>query len=495
MSDINVKLGTDNTGLATGLKTAQGQVASAAKNMAAQFAGAFAAGSIIAGLRSVMTELDNVGKMAERFGTNAEEIQKIKLAADLAGTSIEGIGKGFGNATKQAAGGSEEAQKAFARLNIRAEDFVNMSLTEKMLAVSAGLQNVEGSGERLALVMQLLGRSGAEALPFLLAGPEALKKQFDETAVVGDGVVKQIEEANDRMEELQHGATVLAGNLIAAFKIVIEAVSMGVGQSINILFTLFDAASEGMNAIKEAGGQILKGNFSGAKDSLSGIGDRMKSEFTEGIETSKNLWSNFMGEIDKMAMPARRQNKGGVFMPDEEGGGSDSSAKEAAREAARVAKEAADIEAAALREKNAALQEEQGLREQLFEQTRKNKLEAMSEVEQIAALKKELEVVSQFTDTGSLLASEKLRGEIAAKERGLAGKSDPKSTAAALQSVEVDSFRKIGLSLGRVNYGSTSSPNSGEEKLVKNTGDSLSELKKIANNTRNGIPFATFGGS
>jgi hypothetical protein len=173
--------------------------------------GVLAGGMALAGLKSMMNDFDRVGKLATRFGTSAESIQRVSVAANIAGTSIDEVAKAMtkaGIAASRAANGNEAAAKQFASLGIDARAFADADIDQKLIMVSEALARAGGDADKTNTLIEILGtRGGANLLP-LLGNTAALKKEMAGVAVVSSDMVKKIEEANDRMTRLGNTVTV-----------------------------------------------------------------------------------------------------------------------------------------------------------------------------------------------------------------------------------------------------------------------------------------------
>lgn len=135
-----------------------------------QLASALGLGVVGGYFKNLFTEMDRVQKIGQRFGETAEVVQKIGHAASLAGSSLEGVAKGLTVVTKnayEAATGNEKFAEAFAALGIKAEEFVNLPMDEKVVLLARAMEGAQGNGQKLALAMQVLGKGGAELIPLL----------------------------------------------------------------------------------------------------------------------------------------------------------------------------------------------------------------------------------------------------------------------------------------------------------------------------------------
>jgi hypothetical protein len=189
-------------------------VGAATAAVAAGIAGAFGTAAARAG---------DISDMAARTGVAAETLQSLDFGAKLAGVEIGELAQSFGflsRSVSAAAAGSAEAQKAWAKagVSIRATDGNLKSADALLLELADKFQGMPEGVEKTALAMQLLGRSGAGALPFLNQGSAAiaeLQKEARELgAVMDDATVAAGDRLGDGFGRLMDGLKGLR-NLIA----------------------------------------------------------------------------------------------------------------------------------------------------------------------------------------------------------------------------------------------------------------------------------------
>jgi len=93
--------------------------------------GILAGGAVLAGLKTLMNDFDRVGKLATRFGDSAESIQRVGVAAKVAGTDVEQVASAMtkaGIAASKAVEGSESMAELFRRAGINARDFASANI-------------------------------------------------------------------------------------------------------------------------------------------------------------------------------------------------------------------------------------------------------------------------------------------------------------------------------------------------------------------------------
>lgn len=212
------------SGLTSGVKAAsssfrslQSDTASLSSSMRALVAinGAQLFGSIassaISGARSLLSYadsqsqvIDSASKMASRLGMTYGEFAGLSLAADLAGVSMETIGKASQKAEiafAKAAGGSKVATAAFAGLGLSVEELNGMSASERFDAIAASIAAIPGEGQRAAAAVGVFGKAGAELLPLFSGGVDGIAQARKEAERLGLALTstqgREVEAMND----------------------------------------------------------------------------------------------------------------------------------------------------------------------------------------------------------------------------------------------------------------------------------------------------------
>lgn len=164
---------------------------------------------IIRGAIDANAALDD---MAEKTGATVENLSALSDVARIGGHDMGTIEAGMVRLTKALAGGDDEAKAAghaLEQLGLKAEDLRKMDTGSAMLEVAKALDQYADSGGKTALVIDLLGRNGAQMLPFLkdltekgelhakvtaqeAAEAEKLQKQFNELKVAGDDLSRSL---------------------------------------------------------------------------------------------------------------------------------------------------------------------------------------------------------------------------------------------------------------------------------------------------------------
>lgn len=222
---LRVNLGIDSAQFQNGLKQAQGglsKFASYARTgmMAAAAAGTAAAAAFGVAVRNTVNAADDMSKAASKIGIPTEELSRLKYAADLSGVSFEGLQGAVGRLSRvmnDAKNGSTEAVDTFNQLGISATnaDGSLKSASQVLTEVSSKFASMPDGAEKTALAMELMGRSGANMIPLLNGGAEAMSSLMAEAdsfgQVFSEQMGKDAEAFNDNISRL----TGLMGNLAA----------------------------------------------------------------------------------------------------------------------------------------------------------------------------------------------------------------------------------------------------------------------------------------
>lgn len=202
------------------------------KRMESAFAGAKAAfvglgaalgtGALLAGIKNIINEADDLAKASRKFGVAVEDLSALKYAGALSDVSLEAIGNGLKKLSVNmldTAAGTGEARDAFKALDISVTDAGGgLKASDQVLAELADkFAGMEDGAGKTALAVKILGRAGADMIPLLNAGSKGLaemKKEAEQLGViVGGDLAQRSEEFNDNLTRL--------GTAADAFKIAI----------------------------------------------------------------------------------------------------------------------------------------------------------------------------------------------------------------------------------------------------------------------------------
>jgi hypothetical protein len=235
-------------GIESGIKGALG-------SLVAPVAALFSVNAVKNAIAHVIEYGSKIQDLSERFGVSAGALQRFGNAAELGGSSLEAVAKGFRflevNQAK-ALSGNDAMVAAFSELGVSVEDL-------KTLGPEQIMRKIGESSLNAADVVKVLGRSALELRP-ILAG-------------IADGTI-QLGNAIDDADVAKLDA------LDDAFKQMKQTVTIGLAPAITSLFTNFNAS------IAEASGKfaalmiLTKASFSGSEATY----DQAKKDAKAAIE-------------------------------------------------------------------------------------------------------------------------------------------------------------------------------------------------------------------
>jgi hypothetical protein len=200
LADLLVRFGADSAELRKTLKTVQSDLSAFTKNVAGlknTLSGAFVAVGaerLVSALADMVVEgteaADRMGKLAQQSGIAVEDLSRLSYAAELNGSSTEGLATALKLLSKEmegAAAGSKSSVALFRAIGVSVTD--STGALRPMGAVLADVADrfaswQDGAG-KAAIAQQLFGKSGAELIPFLNQGSAGLKSLGDEAERLG----------------------------------------------------------------------------------------------------------------------------------------------------------------------------------------------------------------------------------------------------------------------------------------------------------------------
>lgn len=310
--------------------------------------------------KSTIDAIDRFNDMSKKTGVSTEALSQLAYAAKLSGSDIEGVEKGLIKLSKaaiEASTGSKETLSAFNAIGISAKDLAeNLNDPDKLLLKIAGkFEGFEDGAGKVAIALKLLGKSGADLIPFLNEGQEGIRKMMEEADRFGQTVsgksaaaADQFNDNMDRMVAIFKGVANQAiqrllpalsrlsdefvegssntddfnnsvAQLVAGFKalvtgaIVLKSVLFAIGTAMGALagaaVELFknmspaDFANPGLLLVKL--GQNASG-AAGAIQGLKGAFDDIKSGVASDIEKITKLWSDDKDVLEEVHVTVKK---------------------------------------------------------------------------------------------------------------------------------------------------------------------------------------------
>jgi ABC-type transporter Mla subunit MlaD len=253
--DAILRIGAKVTGTEqlTGLQQRFNGLQSAAKNLTTQGGllggalGALAPVATISGLGALVTKTIAAGHemhdLAQRTGVSVEALAKFKKAASTTGTDLGNVAKSLGKLSKglyeTAQTGKGQAAEALKSLGISATDAAGKlkSADQVTLEIADKFKNMPDRVRKTALAVQLFGKSGAEMIPMLNMGGDAIDKlKVKMTAAFAE----KADQYSDKMTVLNGKVGGLAAGLTVALLPALDLMVTGVTKLVEAFTSLPD---------------------------------------------------------------------------------------------------------------------------------------------------------------------------------------------------------------------------------------------------------------
>jgi hypothetical protein len=167
-------------------------------------------------LKSTLTTLDAVSKLARRLDITHEALLGLRHAGELAGISVQAMDKALETFTRrmgEVKAGSGEAKRGLEALGLSAEKMIAMTPDKALLVIADRIETLGTQAEKAAAAYFLFGRAGAQMLNLFEQGAKGIEeaqKQAKELGITLEGYdLTQIEAANDAMLSFKKSMTSL----------------------------------------------------------------------------------------------------------------------------------------------------------------------------------------------------------------------------------------------------------------------------------------------
>ena len=235
---MTFKFAADGTQYKRGLEKMRGETKAFAGGVTKMIGGMIGIG-LVSAFKGWANELDRIGKIAARLGKTTDEVQKIALAAKLAGTDLNTVANAL-TKVEQNAGQAKQGLKtygdAFERLGINTDKFLALSSDQQIIELAKAYQEAGRTGQGMADMLTVLGGRSKEMLPLLSTNISELRKSLDETNTVSAQTIKNAEQMNDMFEKLKNSASASAGSIVDNWRVVGSTIGEAAAQIRHLSF-------------------------------------------------------------------------------------------------------------------------------------------------------------------------------------------------------------------------------------------------------------------
>lgn len=354
---ISLTLGGDNTLLKKKLQEVQSMFNQLSRQGSNSFEGLSISGiaatlgitaalyKVVDAFKETINAADDLGKAAVKLGVSANELSKLKVAADKADVSFESLTTSLRLLTvnmQQASSG--DGARLFDTLGISVTDATGKmkDSIEVMKEVADKFATFKDGANKTAIAIQLFGRAGADMIPILNQGRAGIEAMGNEAQKTGQSfsanLIAQSNKLNDLWKDISYNIQaglnktlegILPGiisiaeqfknatantdlfntsvtyvtNTLRAMISVIQIISTGL-QSVGIMF------ASTMNAIYAGATGDLKSAY---VEMMQGA-QMVQMDYDKLGETMKKLWGT---DIPDAVAKGRAALKGGIYEDDD----------------------------------------------------------------------------------------------------------------------------------------------------------------------------------
>lgn len=194
-------------------------------------------GRFFAGMVTDTIELGGkIDDLAQSTGQTREGLQELAFMGEQAGMTMDdtsGIVTKLSKNLYEAANGNKEMAKAFARAGIavRGADGELRPAGDVLQDIGDLVSSMPDGTKKTALAMELLGKSGAKAIPLLNAGGEGMRKMAADAhelgAVMSEETIKSLDELGDEQAKVKAALVGLRNEAVAELLPVLKEMTAG----------------------------------------------------------------------------------------------------------------------------------------------------------------------------------------------------------------------------------------------------------------------------
>lgn len=209
------------------MKSSTKTMETAAKTAAGAIAGYFAFDSIKGSIQNTLDFADSLSKMSQKVGVSVDALYAMQAAGKLADVNLETLEKSllkFNKGLGSAELGTGNTANALKNLGISLKDSAGHLKTsdQYLFEVADRFKEMPNGIAKSTLAMELFGKSGAEMIPLLNGGSEALKEY---SGIINTDTAQAAERFNDSMTKIGLSAETSATKILTGMLPTIESLS------------------------------------------------------------------------------------------------------------------------------------------------------------------------------------------------------------------------------------------------------------------------------
>lgn len=197
---------------------------------------AFSVGQVVAFAGRCIEAADALQDMSDKLGMSAAQLNLLQLAAMQSGGSVDGVNTALTKMSStlgDAVNGQKEASKAFAALNLNANELARLAPDQAFIRISDALAGIENPYQRAAAAQDIFGKGAKDIAGLLADGSSGINEvgaRLEEMgAKLSDLDISRIAQMKDEAgfvgAAFQNLATVMISNASPAMGVLLDSFS------------------------------------------------------------------------------------------------------------------------------------------------------------------------------------------------------------------------------------------------------------------------------
>jgi hypothetical protein len=147
-------------------------------------------GAVVSFGKALFNDADALQKMSDRTGISITGLERLQVAGDDAGNTIEDMTGAINQMQNRLASGDKSAVGALGKLGITLDQINSLSPDQQFIRISDALRGMKDPSQQVAIAMDLFGKTGTQVLP-------TLKRGFDDVRDAAVGMSEDTQKALD----------------------------------------------------------------------------------------------------------------------------------------------------------------------------------------------------------------------------------------------------------------------------------------------------------
>lgn len=297
-------------------------------------AGTASVAALSIAVRAASKNIDEMSKTGQKLGLLPEQLQRMRLAAKLAGVESSKMEMGFQRMTRriaEAANGTGEAQGAIKALGLEAKTLAALSPEQQFKTLAGAMSKVSNQGEKVLLAFKLFDSEGVDLIRLMNDSGKAIDdagrfiEQYGlKLSAVDTTKIEMMNDSASMLQQIMKGvAEQIAVNVAPAFieltghmldwaktsggvgKIIFD-VFQKIAETIDRLLGKFDGVKKGFAAIAQAKFQADLKFYKGQLGQINDPNDPRRKEILAKIRDTRIA----LNAADKLELaPERERDK------------------------------------------------------------------------------------------------------------------------------------------------------------------------------------------